>query len=68
MVQEGGVMLKAYRYRIYPTKQQDVQMRSHLCLSKQLWNEMLVHTRTMYREYGRFATKQSLREMVKRQG
>jgi len=61
-------MLKAYRYRIYPTKQQDVQMRSHIWLSKQLWNEMLAHTKTMYNEYGHFAAKQSLREMVKRQG
>jgi putative transposase len=61
-------MLKAYRYRIYPTKRQDAQMRSHIWLSKQLWNEMLAHTKTMYKEYDRFATKQSLREMVKRQG
>ncbi|MBM5805981.1 MAG: transposase, partial [Candidatus Verstraetearchaeota archaeon] len=68
MVQEEDVMLKAYRYRIYPTKQQDAQMRSHLWLSKQLWNEMLAHTKMMYKEYGRFATKRSLREMVKRQG
>ena len=61
-------LLRAYRYRLYPTKQQDSQMRSHLWLSKQLWNEMLAHTKQMYRDYGHFATKSSLREMMKRCG
>ena len=60
--------MRAYRYRLYPTKQQGGLMRSHLWLSKELWNELLAHTKAMYRDYGHFATKSSLREMVKRCG
>lgn len=60
--------MRAYRYCIYPTKQQNELMRSHLWLSKQLWNEMLAHTKSMYQNYCHFATKSSLREMMKHCG
>ena len=49
--------MKAYKFRIYPTKTQDAEMRKHLWISKNLWNDMLEHTKTMYVVYGMFPTK-----------
>jgi putative transposase len=60
--------MKAYRFRLYPSKAQDAQMRKHLWISKELWNDMLEHTKTMYALYGRFPTKNGLYEFVKGSG
>jgi len=60
--------MKAYKFRIYPTKTQDAEMRKHLWISKNLWNDMLEHTKTMYVVYGMFPTKKGLREFVKGSG
>lgn len=43
-------------------------MREHLWVAKELWNELLAHTKRIYRDYGCFATRKGLREMVKHQG
>lgn len=60
--------MKAYKFRIYPTKLQDIEMRRQLWLAKELWNELLAHTKRMYREYGKFATRRTLQMMVKDTG
>ncbi len=60
--------MRAYKFRIYPTRSQEKQMNTHLWLSKELWNEMLAFTKEMYKNYGKFPTKRTLREMVKNSG
>ncbi|MFH1224884.1 MAG: transposase [Candidatus Diapherotrites archaeon] len=60
--------MKAYKYRIYPSKAQEREMNKHLWLSKNLWNELLAHNKRMYRDYGYFATKNSMQRMVKEYG
>ncbi len=60
--------MRAYKFRIYPTKTQDTEMRKHLWLSKNLWNEMLEHTKNMYADYGMFPTKKSLRQFTQKVG
>jgi putative transposase len=61
-------MIRAYKFRLYPSGEQDVLMRKHLWLEKELWNEMLEHTKRMYVDFGRFPTKVGLREFVKGSG
>lgn len=60
--------MRAYKFRIYPTKTQDTEMRKHLWMSKNLWNEMLEHTKQMYSDYGMFPTKKSLRQFTQKIG
>jgi putative transposase len=60
--------MRAYKFRIYPSKTQEKEMQRHLWLSKELWNEMLAFTKEIYNSYQRFPTKKTLREMVKQSG
>jgi len=61
-------MIRAYKFRVYPSKLQDMEMRKHLWLSKNLWNEMLEHTKEMYSAFGKFPTKKSLRQFTQKVG
>jgi len=60
--------MRAYKFRIYPTKLQDTEMRGHLWIAKELWNDLLEHTKNMYRDYGMFPTRNTLQLMVKNAG
>jgi len=60
--------MRAYKFRIYPSKTQEKEMSRHLWLSKELWNEMLAFTKEIYNNYEKFPTKKTLREMVKQSG
>jgi putative transposase len=60
--------MRAYRFRIYPSKKQEEEMCRHLWVSKELWNEMLAFTKEIYNNYQRFSTRKTLREMVKQSG
>ncbi|NYZ78702.1 IS200/IS605 family element transposase accessory protein TnpB [Candidatus Micrarchaeota archaeon] len=60
--------MRAYKFRIYPSKKQEEKMQRHLWVSKELWNEMLAFTKEIYNNYQRFPTKRTLREMVKQSG
>jgi putative transposase len=60
--------MRAYKFRIYPSKMQEKEMQKHLWLSKELWNEMLAFTKEVYNNYEKFPTKRTLREMVKQSG
>ena len=57
--------MRAYKFRIYPSKQQEKQMAHHLWLEKELWNEMLAFTKKIYSDYGKFPTKKTLRSFCK---
>jgi putative transposase len=60
--------MRAYKFRIYPSKIQEKEMQRHLWLSKELWNEMLAFTKEIYDNYEKFPTKKTLREIVKQSG
>jgi putative transposase len=60
--------MRAYKFRIYPSKKQEEEMRRHLWISKELWNEMLAFTKEIYNNYEKFPTKRTLGEMVKQSG
>jgi putative transposase len=62
------VMLRAYRFRLYPNRMQDAALSHHLWLSKELWNRMLDYSKRKYKRKGKFASKKELRELVKHQG
>jgi putative transposase len=57
--------LKAYKFRIYPSKQQGKQLSHHLWVEKELWNEMLDFTKKTYSDFGKFPTKETLRSFCK---
>ena len=60
--------MKIYRFRIYPSKPQEKQMMQHLWLAKNLWNELLGHSKEIYGNFGMFPTRNSLQLMVKNSG
>ena len=60
--------MRAYKFRVYPNKTQEREMRKHLWIEKNLWNELLEHTRQMYEDYGMFASRLSMQVMVKGSG
>jgi putative transposase len=64
---EGGVV-RAYKFRIYPSKKQEKLLNSHLWLAKNLWNELLAHCKQLYKYFGYFPTKNTLQLMVKDYG
>ena len=68
IMEEPKMILRAYRFRLYPNKAQTETMNHHLWLSKELWNRMLETTKNRYKTEKKFPTKKELREIVKRQG
>jgi len=60
--------MKLYRFRIYPSKQQAKQLNFHLWLAKNLWNELLEHSKNTYRDFDKFPTKNTLAAMTKKSG
>jgi putative transposase len=57
--------MKAYKFRIYPTKSQDEIMRKHLWIAKELWNDLLEHTKFMLDSFGKLPSLGALQIMVK---
>jgi putative transposase len=57
--------MKSYKFRIYPTKTQDIQMRQHLWLAKELWNDLLAHSKFMLDCFDKVPSVDSLQIMAK---
>lgn len=57
--------MRAYKFRLYPTKAQAKEMQTHLWLSKNLWNDMLELTKQMYADFERFPSMNALNELAK---
>jgi putative transposase len=62
------VVMRSFKFRLYPSKLQEIELRRHLWLSKTLWNEMLEHTKNMHHCFGKFPTKKSLRQFTQKKG
>jgi len=60
--------MRAYKFRIYPTKEQENLLNTHLWLAKNLWNELLAHCKQIYKDFDYFLTKNTLELMVKNYG
>ncbi|MCX6775526.1 MAG: helix-turn-helix domain-containing protein [Candidatus Micrarchaeota archaeon] len=60
--------MRAYKFRIYPSKKQEELLNKHLWLAKNLWNELLEHCKQTYEDFGYFPTKNTLQLMVKDYG
>ena len=60
--------IRAYKYRLYPSKRQTEILSYHLHISKELWNGMLARVKEQYGKEKKFPSKYELREMVKCKG
>ena len=61
-------MIKTYRFRIYPSKKQEMQMKEHLRIEKDLWNELLEANEKKYETEKRFLTKNEMHDIVRDKG
>ena len=57
-----------YRFRLYPSKRQEKQMNTHLWLAKNLWNDLLEHSKNIYRSFDKFPSRDALQGMTKDSG
>ncbi|MCX6776674.1 MAG: helix-turn-helix domain-containing protein, partial [Candidatus Micrarchaeota archaeon] len=60
--------MRAYKFRIYPSKKQEELLNKHLWLAKNLWNELLDYCKQMHNDFGYFPTKSTLQLMIKNYG
>ena len=60
--------MRAYKFRLYPSKTQQREMQTHLWFSKNLWNEMLELTKNMYDNFHKFPTRNTLQLISKDSG
>lgn len=60
--------MKAYNFRIYPSKKQEVGLKHHLWIAKNLWNELLACSKKIYKKTGDFLSKKKLQKMAKGNG
>lgn len=56
--------MKAYRFRIYPNKEQTEKMERHLEISRMLWNRLLEATKERYDTKKKFYTKTEMQKMT----
>ncbi|MBI4176968.1 MAG: IS200/IS605 family element transposase accessory protein TnpB [Candidatus Aenigmarchaeota archaeon] len=61
-------MSKAYKFRLYPNKAQDTEIRKHLWASKELWNRLLENTKQRYDTERKFFSRSELQSMAKNAG
>ena len=60
--------MRAYCFRLYPSKTQEKALNHHLWIEKNLWNTLLEKTKKKYAEEERFYSKSELQMMVKDSG
>ncbi|MEW6329772.1 MAG: helix-turn-helix domain-containing protein, partial [Candidatus Micrarchaeota archaeon] len=60
--------MRAYKFRLYPSKEQERRINSHLVISKNLWNVLLEANIKVYRKECRFLSKGEMQDMVKGSG
>ena len=52
--------MRAWKYRVYPSKLQQEKLDSYLYECKNLWNNILDHTKKYYDETGKFPSRKEL--------
>jgi putative transposase len=61
-------MKRAFKFRLYPNKEQRREMQTHLWLSKNLWNDGLELAKQLYADYQMFPTRGTYQEISKNSG
>jgi putative transposase len=59
-------MMRAWRYRLYPSKAQKQELDRHLSECKDQWNKVLEFTKQYYEETRKFPTRSQLHVLTKR--
>ena len=60
--------MRAWKFRLYPTKAQTKEMQTHLWFSKNLWNAGLEFAKQLYADYQKFPTRTTYQEISKNSG
>ncbi len=60
--------MRMYRFRIYPSKSQEKYLNQQRWLAKNLWNELLEHSKETYRCFDKFPTKNTFAALTKQSG
>jgi putative transposase len=58
-------MMRAWKYRLYPSKAQKQELDRYLSECKNQWNKVLEFTKQHYRETGKFPTRSQLHILTK---
>lgn len=57
--------IRAYKFRLYPTKRQEERLKEHLWAAKELWNALLEKEKESYEMGGKFLLKMELQRLCK---
>ncbi len=60
--------IRAYKFRLYPSNQQERLLAKHLEISRQIWNTLLEKSKEKYEEEKRFYSISEMQQMVKESG
>ena len=58
-------IVRAYKYRIYPSKEQEASLQAGLCECKDLWNSLLQYSKEYHKETGKFPSRYALIKLTK---
>lgn len=58
-------VIRSWKYRIYPSNQQQKELNQHLHTCKDLWNSLLEHTKLYYEKTGKFPSRKQLYLLTK---
>ena len=61
-------MLRSYKYRVYPSKEQERLIIEHLHLATDMWNELLAYSIDCYKKTGKFPSRFELIKKAKKKG
>lgn len=68
MMKGSGTVFRTYKFRIYPTKVQRIELEKHLRASAEIWNQMLAFFKYMQKEYDTRPTSETLYQMTRGNG
>lgn len=57
--------VRAYKYRIYPSKRQEVLLQASLCECKDLWNYLLQYAKEYHEKTGKFPSRYAFIKLTK---
>ena len=60
------IVLRSWKFRIYPTNEQEKELQFYLYECKNIWNNLLDHTKHYYDKTGKFPTNYQLNPMTKK--
>ncbi len=61
-------MVRAYKFRIYPSLAQEALLNQHLIISRYVWNDCLAFVKKFYLDFELFPSRKTVREFAKHTG